>query len=115
MAQEWLELGKALAAGVGIAVPLVGAMTYFHSDRKTTSNRRFDVLDTTTKRLDNDLTTLVRQLGAQGAEIEKRFMPRPEHDAAIERLDRNIVELTRAFATLNNHLFELARERREQR
>lgn len=113
MAQEWIELGKALATGIGLAIPLVGTMAYFHGER----GRRFDALDATTKRLDSDFNALLRQMAAQTIEAEKHFLPRQEHDSDIRRLSADIVKLDRTITDnigkLNDHLFNLARGQRD--
>lgn len=104
---EWIEVSKAFATGIGVALPLIGTMAYFHKER----SNRFTQIEQKTSKFDTDLSGLIKQLGAIINDVEQRFLPRREHDAAIQRLDGNIIELTRNIGRLNDHLIELARRR----
>jgi hypothetical protein len=42
---EWIELGKALAQGIGIAIPVIGAIGFLHKVRGERQDQRFDRID----------------------------------------------------------------------
>lgn len=102
---EWVEIAKAVAAGLGVGLPVIGVVTLFHNER----TKRFDKIEGTVNRLDADFTGLTRQLGGVVNDVEKRFLPREEHENAINRLDASINRLDSSLGTLNSHLFDLAR------
>ena len=104
------EVFKMALAGL----PIIGTLVLLHRLR----NDRFDRIDATHKKLeakvdklDVDFDGLNKQLGSIVADVEKRFLTREEHTEAVNRLDGNIVELTRTIGQLNGHLFDLARAR----
>lgn len=115
---EWLEIAKATATGIAAALPIIGALVWFHRERSAIVGERFDRLDEAhdklagkVDRLDNDMDGLVRQISGIVTDVEQRFLTREEHTAAVNRLDGTIVELNRNFGRLNDHLFDLARDR----
>lgn len=110
---EWTEILKALATGVGLAIPIVTTMTFFHSKR----SERFDSIAQTqeelkgsVKKLDTDFDGLIKQIAGIVHDVEARFVTKEENTVAIRRLDGNIMELNRTIGQLNDHLFDLARK-----
>lgn len=101
---DWLDFLRALAVGVGFAIPIGALMISFHRERIT----RFDIgdaahvrMEQAISRLDMDLTGLAQQLAAMAAEHERRFVPRAEFTASIDGI--------------NGRLFNLAQEHRTRR
>jgi len=97
-----MELLRALVAGVGVAVPIGGLMIAFRKERLT----RFDITDAahlrmekTISQLDLDMTGFSQQLGAMAAENERRFVPRPEYERTLERIDRHLFDLAQKSRT----------------
>lgn len=102
---DWLELVKAIGTGVGLSLPVISTMGWFHSKR----GERFDRIEKSVERFDTDLNGLIRQLGTIVSDVRV-------HESSIHRLDENIVQLSHTISenigTLNDRLFEIARERR---
>lgn len=122
MLAEWIEIGKSLATGVGLSIPVIGALVVLHKSRGEAQNMRFDRLDEShgelrgkVETLNTDVDGLTRQLSGIVNDVEKRFLTREEGTAAINRLDSSVTELNRTITTtvgeLNRQLFDLARGR----
>lgn len=112
---DWVEVLKAVGEGIGLAVPLATLQAMFHRGR----SERFDRIDLAqtkleakVNKLDGDFDGLTRQLGDIVNDVQERFLTRDEGVAAINRLDNNIVELTRTIGQFNHRLFDLARDGR---
>lgn len=108
----WIEIAKAFGTGLGIAVPLIGTLTFFHTKR----GERFDHIDNAQKnfteqvfQLHTDFDGLTRQLGGIVADVERRFVAKDEHTAALNRLESTMRDLGGAISKMNSHLFDLAR------
>lgn len=109
---DWLEFAKAIGTGIGLSLPVIGTMGFFHQKR----SERFDRLEKSVDRFEGDLTGLIRQLGTVVSDVRVEFLPRREHESAIHRLEETMSQLSRTIedkvGTLNDRLFEIARERR---
>jgi hypothetical protein len=103
---DWVELAKALATGVGAAVPILGTLGFFHKQR----GARLVSLEGKVDKIDTDFDGLTKQLGGIVNDVEKRFLTREEGTAAINRLDSTCVELNRSIRDLTSHLLDVARD-----
>lgn len=108
----WLELGKALASGFALALPVMALMIFFHNKR----SERFDEIKKKQtefhedlKKMDEDIDGLTRQLSISETEALGKFLTRAEHIGSINRLDASITELSRQFNLFTSQLITLAR------
>lgn len=83
-----------------------------HDERARAIDSRFDQVDQHIEKFDGDMDGLTRQIATIVSDFERRFLPRSEHAEAIQRLDRNVVQLTEAIGGLSKQLFDLARGNR---
>jgi hypothetical protein len=97
---EWIDVAKAAVEGVGLSLPIIGTLAYFHTKR----GERFDRIDEAHRELKGKVSTLNTdfdglraQIAASDLENERRFVSRDDHTEAVKRLDESVRELTRTL------------------
>ncbi|HEX3862754.1 MAG TPA: hypothetical protein VHY35_13775 [Stellaceae bacterium] len=100
---DWLDVVKAAGEGLGLAVPIIGALGFFHGKR----NERFDQIDGTQKelktqvgKLNTDFDGLRGQIAASDLAKEQRFVSRNDLTETVKRFDDAIRELNRTLLEL---------------
>lgn len=105
---DWFDIAKAVGEGLAVSLPLIGTMAFFHGK----NNEARSKLESKVDLLSKDFDGLTEQLSVSAIQAERRFVARDEYAQSINRLDSNVVELTRTLGKFSEHLIDIARDNR---